>query len=111
MKLTTEEVRHLAVLARVGMTDEEIERMRDQMSHILENFDVLEQVDTDAVEPSSHLEELGTVMRPDEVADSSPTAGILANAPATEGDFVRIRAVLDWPSEPGRRNEAKGRER
>ena len=95
MRLTIEEVRHIAVLARVGMTEEELERMRDEMSHILENFDVLSQVDTESVEPTGHSVDLDSVMRDDEVTDSSPLEDMLANAPSREGDLVRVRAVLE----------------
>ena len=95
MRLTTEEVRHIAALARVGMTDGEIERMRDEMSHILESFDVLRQVDTEGVEPTGHSVDLDSVMRDDEVAESTPLEDVLANAPRREGDWVRVRAVLE----------------
>ena len=94
-RLTIEEVRHLAALARVGMTDEELETMRDQMSNILENFDILSQVDTESVEPAGHSVEVTSVMRDDIAAESSPTEETLANVPAREGDFVRVRAVLE----------------
>ncbi len=94
-RLTTEEVRHLAALARVGMTDDEIETMRDQMSNILENFDVLREVDTDSVEPTGHSVDVTSVMRDDIVAESSPREEALANAPRREDDFVRVKAVLD----------------
>ena len=94
-RLTTEEVRHLAALARVGMTEDEIETMRDQMSNILENFDVLREVDTDSVEPTGHSVGVTSVMRDDVVAESSPREEALANAPRREGDFVRVRAVLE----------------
>ena len=95
MRLTTEEVRHIALLARVGMTDEDIERMRDQMSHILENFDVLNQVDTEGVEPAGHSVDVNTVMRVDEIAQSSPKEDVLANVPSPEDGFIRVRAVLE----------------
>jgi aspartyl-tRNA(Asn)/glutamyl-tRNA(Gln) amidotransferase subunit C len=95
MRLTTEEVRHLAALARIGMTEDELELMRDQMSHILENFEVLERVDTDDVEPSGHAVDLSTVMRGDEARPSAPREDILANAPRREDGFVRIKAVLE----------------
>ena len=95
MRLTTEEVRHIALLARVGMTDEEVERMRDQMSNILDHFDVLQQIDTEGVEPTGHSADLETVMRDDKVASSSPVEDVLANAPQLEGEFVRVRAVLE----------------
>lgn len=95
MRITDEEVRHIATLARIGMTDDEVERMRDEMSQILESFDVLQQIDTDAVEPTGHSVDLDSVLRSDEVAESSSVADVLLNAPATEDDFVRVRAVLD----------------
>ena len=95
MKITAEDVRHIAVLARVGMTDEEIERMRDELSNILENFDVLKQVDTDSVEPTGHSVDMHTVMRDDSVTESSSTEDVLANATSREDDFIRVRAVLE----------------
>lgn len=95
MRLTSDEVRHLAALARVGMTDEDIETMRDQMSNIMENFDILSQVDTDDVEPTGHSVDLNSVMRDDEVAESSTLDQVMANAPNREDDFIRVRAVLE----------------
>ena len=95
MALTIDEVRHIAALARIGMSDEELEQMRDEMSHILENFDVLSEVDTEGVEPMGHSVDLTSVMRKDSSAESSETEEILANAPLTEGKLIRIRAVLE----------------
>jgi aspartyl-tRNA(Asn)/glutamyl-tRNA(Gln) amidotransferase subunit C len=95
MRLSIEEVRHIALLARVGMTDEEAERMRDQLSNILEHIGVLSQVDTEGVEPTGHSADLDTVMRDDEAADSSPIEDMMANAPQRQGDFIKVRAVLE----------------
>ena len=95
MDLTIDDVRHIATLARVGMTADELERMRDQMSHILENFDVLRNVNTEGVEPTGHSVDLSSVMREDEAGDSSPKQDVLANAPSAEDDFIRVRAVLE----------------
>ena len=95
MPLTVVEVRQIAALARIGMSDEELEQMRDEMSHILENFDVLSEVDTEGVEPTGHSVDLNTVMRKDSSTESSETEEILANAPLTEGELIRIRAVLE----------------
>ena len=94
-RLSTEEVRHIAALARIGMTDEDIEKMRDEMSHILENFDVLNQVNTDGVEPTGHSVDLTSVMRDDKARDSYARDDMLANAPLTEDVFVRVKAVLE----------------
>ena len=95
MRITDEEVRHIATLARIGMTEEEVEQMRAEMSHILESFDVLERVDTETVEPTGHSVDLDTVVRADEVTDSSPVDDVLANAPSTEDGFIRVRRVLE----------------
>lgn len=95
MRLTLDEVRHIAMLARVGMTDEDLERMRDQMSAILEHFDVLQQVSTEGVEPTGHSVDVSTVMREDEPRPSWPVDEMLANAPQREEGFVRIRPVLE----------------
>ena len=95
MRLTVEEVRHLALLARVSMSDEEVELMRDQMTNILDQFEVLKEVDTQDVEPTAHSWDVETVMREDEVRPSCDKEKVLANAPQREGDFLRVKAVLD----------------
>lgn len=95
MALTSDEVRHIALLARVGMTDDEIEVMRGQLSGILEHFQVLQQADTEGVEPTAHSVETFAVLRDDEQRGSVPMDDTLANAPHRDGDYVRVRAVLD----------------
>ena len=95
MRLSKEEVHHIASLVRLGLTEEEIERMQDQLSSILENFEALEQVDTEGVEPTGHSVTLDTVLREDEAVDSYPREDILSNAPSREGDFFKVRAVLE----------------
>jgi aspartyl-tRNA(Asn)/glutamyl-tRNA(Gln) amidotransferase subunit C len=95
MKLSREEVLHIARLARLGLTGEEVGRFREQLSNILENFEVLRQVDTAGVPPTAQAIALQTVMRDDEVTPSLPTAEVLANAPRREGDCFRVRAVLE----------------
>lgn len=95
MRLSIEEVRHLALLARVAMSDEEIELMRDQMTNILDHFEVLKEVDTENVEPTRHSVDVETVMREDEIRPSCDKDAVLANAPHREGDFLRVKAVLE----------------
>ena len=94
-RLTQEEVRHVAALARVAMTDDEVELMRSQLSNILEHVSVLNQVDTEGVEPTGHSVDVTSVMRDDEVAESSPMEDVLANAPTRQDDFIRVKAVLE----------------
>ena len=95
MRLTDEEVRHIAALARIAMSDEDVRRMGEEMSQILDNFDALAQVDTEGVEPTGHSVEVTSVMRDDEAAESSQVDEVLANAPDREDDLIRVRAVLE----------------
>ena len=95
MKLSREEVLHIARLARVGLTEAEVDRLREQLSDILENFEILQQVDTTDVPPTAQSIALQNVMRKDEVEPSLPSNEVLANAPREEGDCFRIRAVLE----------------
>jgi aspartyl-tRNA(Asn)/glutamyl-tRNA(Gln) amidotransferase subunit C len=95
MKLSREEVLHIARLARVALTDEEITRMSEQLSNLLEHFEVLQKVDTSGVPPTAQSIDLQSVMRPDEIAPSLPPDDTLANAPRREEDYFRVRPVLE----------------
>tara|TARA_Y100000758_G_C15975686_1_gene394972 strand:- start:14 stop:313 length:300 start_codon:yes stop_codon:yes gene_type:complete len=95
IRITSEEVRHLSVLTRISMTDDEIEMMRDQMADILDSIEVLREVDTDGIEPTAHSVGLDSVMREDVSSDSISLEDALSNAPLIEGDFIRVRAVLE----------------
>jgi aspartyl-tRNA(Asn)/glutamyl-tRNA(Gln) amidotransferase subunit C len=95
MKLSRDEVLHIARLARVALTEEEITRMSEQLSDLLEHFEVLQKVATEGVPPTAQSVTLRSVMRDDEVAPSLPPEDILANAPRREGDCFRVRAVLE----------------
>ena len=95
MKLSREDVLHIALLARLGLTEEEVDRFREQLSNILENFEILQQVDTTDVPPTAQSIPLQNVIRDDEVAPSLPQEEILANAPCKEGELFRVRAVLE----------------
>ena len=96
MKLSREEVLHIALLARLGLTETEVDSLREQLSNILENFEVLQQVDTADTPPTAQSIPLRNVMRPDdEVVPSLPPSQILANAPQREEDFFKVRAVLE----------------
>jgi aspartyl-tRNA(Asn)/glutamyl-tRNA(Gln) amidotransferase subunit C len=95
MKLSREEVLHIARLARVALNESEITRMSEQLSNLLDNFVVLQQVDTEGVPPTAQSVTLQSIMREDIVAPSLPPEDILANAPRREGDCFRVRAVLE----------------
>ena len=95
MKLSREEVLRIARLARLGLSEAEIDKMGEQLSDILENFEILKQVDTSDVPPTAQSIDLQNVLRDDEIAPSLPSGEILANAPRKEGDYFRVRAVLE----------------
>jgi len=95
MKLSREEVIHIAALARMGISEAEIEKAREQLADILENFEVLKEIDTTNVPPTSQSIHLQNVMRDDIPGDSLPAEDILANAPDREGDLFKLRPVLE----------------
>ena len=95
MRLSREEVLHISRLARLGLSNEEVETARGQLADILENFEVLQQVDTESVPPTAQSITLQNVLREDEPCDSFPRDEILANAPRTEEDSFKVRAVLE----------------
>ena len=95
MKLSREEVLHISRLARVGVSDEDVDKIREQLSNILENFDILREVNTDGVPPTAQSIALLNVTREDRVAPSLPQTDVLANAPRQEAEFLKVNAVLE----------------
>ena len=95
MKLTRKEVQNIALLARLGLSQEEIEKFILQLSAILENFEVLEQVDTSDLLPTAQTVALQNVFRADEPRPSYSVQDVMANAPQREEDFFKIRPVLE----------------
>ncbi|MGA7731602.1 MAG: Asp-tRNA(Asn)/Glu-tRNA(Gln) amidotransferase subunit GatC [Chloroflexia bacterium] len=93
--LTPEEVRHVAMLARLGLTDEEVDTMRAQLVQVLDYIAMLEKLDTSQVPPTAQILSHLNVGRPDVARPSWATERLLANAPSREGDFVRVPAVLE----------------
>jgi aspartyl-tRNA(Asn)/glutamyl-tRNA(Gln) amidotransferase subunit C len=95
MKLSYEQVKHIAWLARLGLSEEEVEKFSLQLSNILENFEILKQVDTTNVPPATHTIPIQNVLRKDDVAESYPQAEILSNAPKQEGNCFKVQAILE----------------
>ena len=95
MKISHQEVLHIARLARLGLTEEDVERLTEQLSDILENFEILQQVDTSGIPPTAQSGALLNVVSEDETAPSLPPGEALANAPQKEDDFFRVRAALE----------------
>ena len=86
---------HVARLARLALTDEELDRMQGQLSRILEAVGVLRDVDTSEIGPTAQVIALENIMRDDVSRPGMSTDAALANAPLREGRFVRVPTVLE----------------
>ena len=94
MELSREQVEHIAHLARLGLTEAEIEKFQSQLSHILENFEILKELDTANVPPTAQSISMHNVFRKDEATASYSKDDILANAPQQENNYFKIPPVL-----------------
>ena len=95
LPLSRQEVQHIARLARLGLSEEDIDRFREQLADILDYFQRLRQVNTDDVPPTAHTLPLHNVLRDDEPQPSYDKEDVLANAPQRQGDLFRVRAILE----------------
>jgi len=95
MTISREEVEHVARLARLELTDEEIERFRGQLSAVLERAERIQSLDLTDVPPTAHPVELRNVWRSDSVVAPQGTDTILANAPQREGNLYRVPRILE----------------
>ncbi len=95
MHLTESEVRHVAELAKLQLTDTEVALFTEQLSAILDYAELLQQVDTSHVPPTPYVLPLTNVMRNDEPLPSLSNEIALANAPDQDEGFFRVRAVFE----------------
>lgn len=93
-ELTREEVRKVALLGRLKLSDAELEDYASKLGQILGYVEMLSELDTEEVEPLVHAIELSNVFRPDEVQPSLPREQALANAPKTDGRFFLVPQIL-----------------
>lgn len=94
-KLSREDVLKLARLSRLKLSEEEIEKFREELSSILEYVEVLDKVDTAGLKPTSQVTGLTNVMRKDETRDYGyKTEDLLKNAPAIKDNQFKVRRVL-----------------
>ena len=98
MAISKEEVKHIAMLARLGLTEEEKEKFASQLSSILDYVEQLKEVDTGGVEPTAQVTGLENVMREDKIegCDKKTRDKLLKLAPETEDDLVKTKSVFDW---------------
>ena len=93
-KLTTAEVQHVAELAKLQLTDAEVEQFAGQLSEILQYAAILQDIDTSSVPPTPYVLPIDNVMRDDEPITPLSNETALANAPDSDDGFFRVRAVF-----------------
>ena len=92
--LSRSEVEHVAYLARLGMSADELDRLQGQLNQILEQYMKLAELDTDAIPPTAQTIELENILRDDVVTPSLPSEAVLGNAPERSGDFIVVPPIL-----------------
>ncbi|MGH2467066.1 MAG: Asp-tRNA(Asn)/Glu-tRNA(Gln) amidotransferase subunit GatC [Candidatus Limnocylindrales bacterium] len=96
--ISREDVAHVAHLARLGLSDDEVARFRGQLEHILEQYAVLAELDTAAIVPTAQTIDLENILRDDVVAPGLSVAEALAGAPERTGDHLVVPAIIDEPA-------------
>lgn len=95
MAIKKETVEHVAHLARIKLSDQEVSQFQVQLGDILNYIDKLKQVDTSKIEPTSHVLPLKNVYRQDKVKPSLPVDAVLQNAPSKKNDFFTVPRVIE----------------
>lgn len=94
-KISREQVRHVALLARLELTPNEEERLETELSEMLAYVNQLNEIDTGNVEPTAQVGESGTPMRDDEVTNAPEPEAMLSNAPARQGTFFKVPKIIE----------------
>ena len=92
--LTRADVEHVAHLARLGLAEDELARLEGQLNHILDQYAVLAQLDTEGIPPTAQTIELENILREDVVRPSLPAEQILAQAPERIGEYFVVPPIL-----------------
>jgi aspartyl/glutamyl-tRNA(Asn/Gln) amidotransferase C subunit len=95
MKISQDEVRRVAALARLEFTPDEEQALTEQLNQILEYVDKLGRLDTSRVEPLAHVVEVVNAFREDRVINRPATVALLANAPAREKNFFKVPKIIE----------------
>lgn len=95
MNITKKDVEHIALLSRLKLTEEEKETFVEQLSGILTHVEKLNEVNTNGIEPTSHVIKMQNVMRDDIVTGSLPIKKALANAPDRTEEFFRVPKIIE----------------
>lgn len=92
--LTRKEVEEIALLARLHLESDELERMRTELGAIIDYFSTIAVVPTEGVAPMTHAVPMNMTLRPDEIAPSMPVEDALRGAPRRDGDLIVVPAII-----------------
>jgi aspartyl-tRNA(Asn)/glutamyl-tRNA(Gln) amidotransferase subunit C len=92
--LSRADVEHVAHLARLGLSEDELTRLQGQLNHIMEQYEKLAELDTSAIAPTAQTIELENILREDAIVAPLPVAAVMANAPERDGDLFVVPAIL-----------------
>jgi aspartyl-tRNA(Asn)/glutamyl-tRNA(Gln) amidotransferase subunit C len=95
MRVSLEDVDHIALLARLGLTDDERASMRSDLEGILGYIAKLERLATDSVEPTAHVAELATPLRADVATNREAPEAMVSNAPDRDRNFIRVPKIIE----------------
>ncbi|MEA3401798.1 MAG: Asp-tRNA(Asn)/Glu-tRNA(Gln) amidotransferase subunit GatC [Armatimonadota bacterium] len=93
--VSREVVEHVALLARLALSDEEKDRLQHELGRILEHADRLQQIDTDDIEGTSHVIPMTNVFREDELGESLDVEEVVSNAPDAAEEFFRVPRIVE----------------
>jgi aspartyl-tRNA(Asn)/glutamyl-tRNA(Gln) amidotransferase subunit C len=92
--LSRSDVEHVAYLARLGLTEDELARLEGELNHILDQYAILAELPTDDIPPTAQTIELENILRDDVATPSLAAEDVLRNAPARSGDFILVPPIL-----------------
>lgn len=95
MKLTKDEVKHVAKLANLSLNDNEVEKLGDQLSETLKFVEQLSEIDTSGVSETHSVTNLSNIVRDDETESSLTQTQALQNAPVSENGFFKVKAIFE----------------
>ena len=95
MALSLNDVRHIALLAKIGLDDAELERLQNELTPILALVEKMQAVDTSGVAPMSHAQDIFQRLREDEITETDKSAEFLALAPQTENNLFLVPKVIE----------------
>ena len=94
MSITKDNVLHVAGLARLELSEGEVEKYEAELNDVLKFMDKLNELDTQGIEPTAHVLEINNVFREDIVEESFEVEDILSNAPDREDDYFKVPSIL-----------------